>query len=146
MTEYSTEPTAARVEREEPSVGRLIGELIEDGQTLVRKEIELARREVTGSIDKAKTGALALAIGGVVAAIGSLLLVLMTVQLLVARFNLEEWQGYMAVGIPLLIIGGVVIFIGTQSLREANPVPTETIESVRKDVEWIREQSQSDKT
>ena len=57
-----------------------------------------------------------------------------------------------ALGVSLLvgytlgsIGGGLMLMQGLKRMKEVDPVPRETIESVRKDVQWIKEQNPSDK-
>jgi hypothetical protein len=126
----------------DPSIAALLGEVVADAQTLVRKEIELATAEVKGEINKARDGAISLGIGGVIAGIGSIFLLLMLVHGLVEWFGLSFWLAYLIVGGVLAIVGGIMLFLGLQRLKTLDPMPREAIDSVRKDVEWIREQSQ----
>lgn len=130
----------------EPSLATLLGELVADAQDLARKEIELAKQEVRVEVGKAKESAIALGIGGAVAAIGGLMLVLMLVHLLVALFDIQLWVSYLIIGALFAVIGGILIQRGRTRIAEVNLVPHETIDSVRKDVAWIKEQNQSNKT
>jgi hypothetical protein len=50
------------------------------------------------------------------------------------------------VGAIFAIGGGLLLKQGMKRIQDVDPVPRETIESVRKDVQWIKEQSPSDKT
>ncbi|NJM07704.1 phage holin family protein [Candidatus Gracilibacteria bacterium] len=126
----------------EPSIAALLGEVVADAQTLVRKEIELATAEVKVEINKARDGAISLGIGAAVAGIGGIFLLLMLVHGLVEWFGLSFWLSYLIVGGILAIVGGIMLYMGLQRLKTVDPMPRETIDSVRKDVEWIREQSQ----
>jgi hypothetical protein len=78
--------------------------------------------------------------------VGGLLLVLMVVHLLVALFDIPLWSSYLIVGGIIAIAGAVLLQRGRSRLQEIDLVPHETIDSVRKDVEWIKEQNPSDKT
>lgn len=138
-------PEAQQPTGEETSIARLMGELVADAQHLVRKEVELARQEVRVEVNKAKQGAISLGAGGAVAAVGALLLVLMVVHLLVAVFGIALWISYLIVGALLAIIGGIMLQVGRSRLNKIDPTPHETIDSVRKDVEWIKEQNPSNK-
>lgn len=132
--------------REEPSIAQLLSNLVADAQTLFRKELDLARTEVTTELNKARDGAIALGIGAGILAIGGLLLILMVVHVLIDVAGLAPWVAYLIVGGLLTIIGGIALYMGLQRVRQIDPVPHETIDSVRKDVEWLKEQSPSDRT
>jgi hypothetical protein len=140
MTDYAQSDPSPR--SGDTSIAGLLGEVVADAQTLVRKEIELATAEVKGEITKARDGAVSLGIGSAVAGIGGLFLLLMLVHGLVEWFGLSFWLSYLIVGGTLAIVGGILLYLGLQRLKTLDPMPRETIDSVRKDVEWIREQSQ----
>jgi len=127
------------------SVAELVSGLVSDAQQLVRREIDLAKQEVTNEIDKARQGAVALGIGAGVAAIGVILLAHMLVHLLNEVLDLSLWVSYLIVGGLFAAIGAFLLMQGINRMKQIDPVPHETIESVRKDVEWIKEQSPSDK-
>lgn len=70
----------------------------------------------------------------------------MIAEMLVFFGGLPHWAAYLIVGGVITLIGGIVIYLGIQRFQELNPVPEETIDSVRKDVSWLKEQSPSDRT
>lgn len=131
---------------EEPSIATLLGGLVADAQDLVRKEVDLAKQEVKVEVGKAKDSAISLGIGAAVASIGGLLLILMVVHLLSDVFDLNLWVSYLIVGGLLALIGGVLLMRARSKASEIDLVPRETISEVRKDVEWIKQQTPSDKT
>lgn len=128
----------------EPSLAELMGVLMTDAQTLVRKEIELARAELGEEITKAKRAGIALGAGAAIAAVGALLLVIMLVQILIA-WGLAPWLAYLIVGGALTLIGALALMGGLRRARTIDPMPRETIETVREDVEWLKEQSPFEK-
>jgi hypothetical protein len=131
---------------DDQSLARLLGELIGDAQHLVRREIDLAKQEVRTEVDHAKQGAIALGIGAAITALGGVLLLLMLVYALHEGLNLTLWLSYLIVGGITAIIGAILLWQGINKLQHIDPVPHETIDSVRKDVEWISQQTTSDKT
>lgn len=130
----------------EPSIAELLNNLISDAQILVRKEFSLAREEIKQEVDKARQVAIMLGIGIGILAAGAILLLVALVQGLVVWFNLPVWVSYLIVGAILAIIGGVLVSRGSEKLKEVNPIPEETIDSVRKDISWLKEQNPSDRT
>jgi len=137
------EPVPTR--SEEPSIATLLGELVADAQDLVRKEIDLAKQEVRNEVSKAKDTAISFGIGGVVAAIGGLLLVLMLVHLLSDVFGLQLWLSYLLVGLVFAIVGGVLLMRGRSKANEIDIVPRATVQEVKKDIAWIKDQTPPDK-
>jgi putative superfamily III holin-X len=142
---FERERAAPDNRTDDTSVAELIGGLVSDAQLLVRREIDLAKREVAIEVDKVKQGAIALGIGAGVAIIGALLLGHMLVYLVQALTGLSLWVSYLIVGAIFAIAGGLLLMQGIKRVQDVDPVPRETIESVRKDVQWIKEQNPSDK-
>jgi uncharacterized membrane protein YqjE len=136
---------ASQRQDDEPTVAQLLGGLVGDAQTLVRKEVELATQEVKNEIDKARQGAVSLGIGGSIAAVGAIFLLLMIVNVLVEVLGLSYWVSYLIVGGAMTVIGVLLLVTGSQRLKEVDPMPRETIESVKKDIEWLQKPNQSDK-
>lgn len=130
----------------QPSLAQLFNNLIADAQLLIRREIDLARTEIKQEVDKARQGATLLGAGLALALIGLVFLVAMIAEMLVFFGGLPHWAAYLIVGGVITLIGGIVIYLGIQRFQELNPVPEETIDSVRKDVSWLKEQSPSDRT
>jgi len=128
------------------SVSDLISGLVNDAQQLVHREIDLAKREVAIEVDKVKQGAVALGIGAGIAVIGALLLGHMLVYLVQALTGLSLWVSYLIVGAIFAIGGGLLLMRGIKRMQTVDPVPRETIESVKEDIQWIKEQNPSDKT
>lgn len=128
----------------EPSIAELMGNLITDAQTLVRKEIELGRAELSAEIAKAKRAGIALGVGAALAGVGALLLVIMLVQVLIA-WGAAPWLAYLIIGGALTLVGALALVGGLRRVQTVDPVPRETLQSVREDVEWLKEQSPFEK-
>jgi hypothetical protein len=142
---FQRERIAPEHRADDASVAELMGGLVSDAQHLVRREIDLAKREVAIELGKVRQSAVALGIGAGVLVIGALLLAHMLVYLLQAATDLSLWVSYLIVGGIFAAAGGLLLVQGLNRLKQVDPVPRETIESVRKDVEWIKEQNPSDK-
>jgi hypothetical protein len=129
----------------EASVAELISGLVNDAQQLVHREIDLAKREVAIEVNKVKQGALVLGIGSGLAIIGALLLGHMLVYLVQTLTGLSLWVSYLIVGGLFAVVGGLLLMQGIKRMKEVDPMPRETIESVKEDIQWIKEQNPSDK-
>jgi hypothetical protein len=119
------------------SIAALLGGVVADAQQLVRREVDLAKQEVLIEVDKVKQGAISLGIGGGVLALGGIMLLLMLVYGLNEWFGLPMWASFLIVGGVLAIAGAVLLFMGIGRLKKVDPVPHETIEEVRKDVDTV---------
>jgi hypothetical protein len=134
-------------ERErDASMSQLLSGIVGDAQTLVRQEIALARQEVREEIDAAKSAGIKLGIAGAVLAIGGLLLVLTLAQGIADLFDWPVWAGYGLVGIILAVAGYVLLSVAQKQIKEIKPVPHKTVETMKENVEWIKDRTTSDKT
>jgi hypothetical protein len=135
------------LERErDTSVSQLLSGIIADSQELVRKEIALARQEVREELGAAKTAGIKLGIAGGVLAVGGLLLVLTLAQGLADLFNWPTWAGYGLVGLVLAIAGYVLLSSAQKQIKAIRPIPEKTVETMKENVEWIKDRTTSEKT
>jgi hypothetical protein len=134
-------------ERErDTSVASLLGGIVGDAQELVRKEIALARQEIREEINAAKDAGITLAIASAVLAVGGLLLVLTLAQALADLLDLPVWVGYGVVGLVFAIAGYIMLSAAQKRMKEINPVPEKTVETMKENVEWIKDRTTSDRT
>ena len=134
-------------EREqESSVASLLGGIVGDAQVLVRQEIALARQEIREEIGNAKDTGVKLATAGAVLAIGGLLLVLALAQALAYFLHWPAWAGYGIFGIVLAVVGYILLSAAQRRMKQISPIPDKTIETLKENVEWIKDRTTSDKT
>jgi uncharacterized membrane protein YqjE len=129
-TEVQTnQPTATS----QQSVGTLVGGIVSDAQELLKQHVELLRTEVKEDLRKTKQAALLMAIGLVVASVGSLLLCFTLVYLLHWAFapNLLLWHAYAIVAGGFLLVGGGLMVMAWQRFRSFNPLPDQTLEEIQ---------------
>jgi hypothetical protein len=128
------------------SMSSLVGGIINDAQQLVRQEITLARQEIHQEVNKAKTAALSLALGGVVAFFGGLLLSFALVHLLYWLTNdLHErfplWACYGIVGGLCALVGVLLLVAARNKAGDIHLVPPQTAETLKENVQWIKNQT-----
>lgn len=128
--------------RDERSVGSLISDLFQKSALLVRKEIQLGKAEMNEKVSQIGTGVGSLAVGGAIAFAGFLVLLAAASLGLAAAWEPAQTHPWLA---PL-IIGGVVALIGLmmlskgrKNLKPENLTPRRTMESVRRDKEFVKE-------
>lgn len=127
--------------RDERSLGELMGELQQQTSTLVKKEIELARHEVTRSVTSLGRDAAMIGVGGALAYAG-LIVVLIGLGWLLATLGLPIWLGLVLVGAIVVAIGAFLAWRSVQAMKKVSVVPERTIETVKEDVEWAKDQTQ----
>lgn len=123
---------------ENRGIGDLLGDLGRQVSTLVRKEIELARVEITSSVGRAGRGAAMAGLGGALLYAGLLVLLAAAVFGLVEA-GMEPWLAALFVGVTAAAIGGVLTSVGVKQVQTTNVAPTLTAETVRENVEFVKE-------
>jgi hypothetical protein len=124
------------------SISELVKDLATETSTLVRQEIDLAKAEMTDRGKRAGKGVGMLAAGAAVAllAFGAL-----TAGLIAALdLAMPTWLAALIVTVVYGAIAAVLVQIGRKQVQEAAPpVPEETIESVKEDVQWAKTRTRS---
>ena len=110
-----------------------------DVPELVRKEIDLARVELTSNIRRFSRGAAMVAAGGVVLYAGLLVLLAAIVFALIAA-GLDGWLAALIVAVVTLAIGGGLLWMGVKQIQNTEMAPKQTAETVQENVEFVKEQ------
>jgi hypothetical protein len=133
---------AAQPALRDHSIAELVKDLATETSTLVRQEIDLAKAEMTDRGKRAGKGAGMLAAGAVAAllALGAL-----TAGFIAALdLAMPTWLAALIVTAIHGVIAGVLVQTGRKQVQEAAPpVPEETIESVKEDVQWAKTRTRS---
>jgi uncharacterized membrane protein YqjE len=123
-------------------VGELVKELAGQTSTLVRQEIQLAQAEISAKGKLAGRGAGMLA-GAAIA--GLLALIALTAVLIAALDTaMPMWLAALIVTVLWAVIGAVLAARGRKELQQAAPpVPEQTVETVKEDIQWAKTQTGS---
>jgi len=133
-------PEGERVAQPERSLTSLIADLATETTTLVRKEVELARAEVSEKVSQAAAGAISLAAGGFVALLGLIYILLAAVYAL-SRV-VPDWAAALIVGGVVTLIGVFMLMAGKKKIAATNLQPERTIETLKDDKRWAQSQLQ----
>lgn len=125
--------------RDERSLGDLFSDLSRETTTLVRQEVQLAKAELTQSATEAARGIGMLVAGGAVAYAG-LLFVLLAIVFGLIEAGWDAWLSALVVGVVVVAIGAILVLRARESLKPANLAPRRTIETLKEDQEWAKEQ------
>jgi len=120
-------------------IGDLLGDLGRQVSTLVRKEIDLARVEVTSNVGRMSRGAAMAGAGGALLYAGFVVLLLALVLGLI-QAGLDAWLAALIVAVVVMVIGGVVTSMGVKQMQSTELAPKQTAETVRENVEFVKEQ------
>ena len=124
--------------KDERSLGDLFAELAGETGTLVRQEVALAQTEILHKATKAGKNVGYLVVGGAVAYAG-VLAVLAGVIILLSNV-IPAWASAVLIG---LAVGGVAYFMITSALAElkkTDPLPRNTIETIKEDAKWLKKE------
>jgi cbb3-type cytochrome oxidase subunit 3 len=127
--------------RERP-LGEVARDLTRDLSLLVRQEVELAKSEMA---KKGRVAAPGLGMIGGAGVVGLMAAGALTAFLvLVLSIVLDEWLAALLVGLVLAAVAFLLAKQGKERVEEAGtPVPEQTIETVKEDVEWAKNRATS---
>ena len=122
--------------RERPLVD-VLKDIIGNVEEMMRSEVRLVRVELREEASEAARAGAIIAAGGAMGMLGLAFLLLCVTQLLYRV--MPDWAATLLVGLTLSIIGAAFIAKGRAALRM--PTPDRTIENVKENVEWMKNQT-----
>jgi len=127
----------ARAAEQSVPLRDLIVKVARDGALLVEQELELFKKEIELRVAQIEQRVIAFAVGLTIAFVGGLALTAALI-LLLAKV-MDAWVAAGLVGILYVIGGAWAAARARQKLAEQSLAPTDTIRSVRADVESVKE-------
>jgi uncharacterized membrane protein YqjE len=126
----------------------LLQELVGESSTMVRDEFKLAKIEISQAATAIGTGTGFVAMGAVLALLGTLAL-LTGIVLLVGDQWLPADLYWVAALLVLAITGGLAAWLAKRGMSLLSPselTPDETVTTLREDKEWLKQQLTSGAT
>ena len=125
-------------------IGELLKQLSQETTTLVRQELDLAKAEMAQKGKQAGVGAGMFGGAGVSALLGLGALTGAAIAALDAAMPL--WLAALIAALVWLAAAGALALQGKRKVKDATPpVPEQTQESVKEDVQWAKTQAKSAK-
>jgi len=124
--------------RERPMT-EVLKDIVTNVQEMVRSEVRLARVELREEASKTARAGAMLAAGGVLGIISGVFALVFIAQLL--DMVMPDWAATLIITLALGIAAAVLISKGRGRLRV--PTPDKTIENVKENVEWMKNQTKS---
>jgi len=121
------------------SAADLVRDIISNVQEMVRSEVKLAKAEFREETTKTLSGAKKMGIAAG-AGVFALTFVLWTIALLLTRV-VPDWVATLLVGLVLGAVAGVLYSKARSEIHI--PTPEKTIENVKENVEWMKNQTRS---
>jgi uncharacterized membrane protein YqjE len=125
----------------ERSAGDILKDIIANAQEIIRSEIRLAKTEMREEAGKA-WGAARMLLAGALLGLYALGFVLLS-AVRALSLAVSPWLAALLVGVALAIVTAVLISAGLARWRQFSPKPDKTIETVKENVEWVRNQTKS---
>jgi len=143
-------PAASQPAIDVENLPALLGRLGDDVMRLVDTKLSLVKVELKeDAAFYARNGALT-AVGAMVALIG-FALVNVAVAFFISNFFANDAAttaerftptsyglGFLITGVIYIVIGGVIVLMMKNRLAAYNPVPTSTLDEIRKDKQWLK--------
>lgn len=122
---------------EDRSLSELLSDVTSELATLFRKEVELARVETTEQVSRAaKAGGML----GAAAVIGFLDLILFSFAAAWALSEVvPEGVAFLIVAVVFAVVAGVLFVAGKKRIATVNPVPEQTVETLKADVQAAKD-------
>ena len=131
-------PEAAARAKSDRSVVGLLSDLANETGLLIRQEVALFKAELLEKLGRLGKGLGALAAGGLVAFSGWL--VLLAAAVLGLSTVVAPWLAALIVGLVVFALGAALLFFGKSRLDAEALVLRRTLNSLREDEAWVRDQ------
>lgn len=131
---------------EQPDLGTLVKEIVRDAETLVGQQLRLFRSEVRRELGHAQGAAVLLGAGAGLVATGGILSALMAVHAIHKATRLPLWSCYGLVGGLSGAAGAGLLAAGRREAARVRLAPPQTVEALKENLEWIKEQATQEAT
>jgi hypothetical protein len=121
----------------DPSIGELVSQLSSQTSRLVRDELKLAQTEFRETVKHAGLGAGLLSAAGLLAVLG--LATFVTSAIAALALVLPLWAAALVIGLVLFAAAGIAGLISKKQLQQSDPVPQQTVASVKQDINEVKE-------
>jgi len=118
------------------SVTSLVTGIVNDAQELLKQQLTLFKTELQSDLRKTREAMVSLAAGVAILSVGGLMLCWALAYLCNWAFKWPDWGGFALVGGILAVLGGVLVFVGRERFRSFNPLPDQTADALRENLEW----------
>jgi len=129
------------------SVAALVSGIVTDVQDLIKQQLQLTRKEIEADFRKTREAASVLALGAGICFFGGFAFCLMLAHLIhfltipagtvYDTAAIPLWGCYGIVAAVFLAAGGCIAFVGKKKFDSFNPLPEESAQVLKENIEWI---------
>ena len=123
----------------ERPVSDVLQDIVRNLQEIVRSEVRLAKTEIREEAAKARSAGVWVAVG-VLATLFAVLFVLLMIVYALSTV-MPNWAAALVVAVGLAVVGGAALRAGVKRFQFVHPTPERTVESLKENVEWVKQQS-----
>ena len=125
----------------QPSMTALVSGIVSDAQQLIRQELALAKSEMREEWCKTKSAAVSFGAAAGVGVLAVVLLSFMLVHLLNWLTDVPLWGCFAIVGGLFAVVAVILFFTGKNKAEQISVVPRQTMETMRENVQWLKNQT-----
>ena len=123
-------------QKEERPLGELFSDLGREMGMLVRQEVQLASAELSHKAKHAGRHSALIGAGGAIAYAG--LLAVMAAVIIGLAALIPMWLSALLVGLIVVGVGYGLVQTGLNNLKSIDPVPHQTLETLKEDTTWAK--------
>src|SRR4051795_9173720 len=135
----------AAEQKDERSIGQLLKELTQESSTLLKQEVSLAKTEMSEKASRVGANLGEVAVGGAVAFLGAIALLLAVVYgltSLLSKFislGVAAWLAPLIVGVALAAVGYSLVKKALATLKQEGIAPQRTTQSLQENKAWLKQ-------
>jgi apolipoprotein N-acyltransferase len=122
---------------ENRAVSQVLQDILRNLQEIVRSEVRLAKIEIRDELKQAAVSG-AWIVAGAVGAVSAWIFLLWTVAYALAT-TLSMWAATLLVALVTAFVAALLILGGIRRAKRIQPVPERTMESVKENLEWMKQ-------
>lgn len=122
---------------EERAVSHVLQDILRNLQEIVRSEVRLAKVEIREELKQAAFSGAWIAAGAV--GVASALIFLLWTLVYALATTMSMWAATLLVAVVMAVAGALLIMGGIRRARRIQPIPERTAESVKENLEWMKQ-------
>jgi hypothetical protein len=122
------------------SIPGLLTGLVDQLTTLLRKEAQLAKSEMSEKVTQVTAAAGSIAVAAALLLAG-LVVLLQAAAMWLTRFDLSPAASHAIIGGAVVVIGVVLLMTALSKLKPQNLAPRRTLEQNQRDISMVKEQT-----
>jgi predicted membrane protein len=124
---------------EERSLPEIIQAILKDVESIIQAELRLARREIREKVGRLKNASIFIGVAALLGILGAACLV--TACIAAIAVALPLWLSALIMWAVCCVLAGIGFVLAKSRLEQIDPVPHQTIQTVKENVEWAKQRA-----